>query len=146
MSRKKFLRKLLRKFVFDFIVKLYDFVLGLKRKWELCFISKGDNELKFWVSRLEIDKGVFVNSHYRRLMLAMAEKEDDGFVSGKRIADFGCGPRGSLVWAKNADLRVGIDVLSDRYVDHFKSNIIGHDMMYLKSTEKVIPVPSGLFD
>lgn len=109
-------------------------------------INKYDFELDFWRSRLEIDKGKFKNSHYERLMLAMAEESSDDFLDGKIVADFGCGPRGSLVWANSALLRIGIDVLTDRYADEFTDNIISHGMIYLKSTENVIPLPSDFVD
>ena len=46
-------------------------------------------------------------------MLAMAEEPTADFLAGKIVAAFGCGPRGSLVWAPNALLRIGIDVLAD---------------------------------
>jgi SAM-dependent methyltransferase len=110
------------------------------------FPEKGVEELSFWRSRLEIDKGKFKNSHYERLMLAMAEESNDNFLKGKIVADFGCGPRGSLVWARSAILRIGIDVLADRYADEFTTNILSHGMIYLKSTEKVIPLPSEFVD
>jgi SAM-dependent methyltransferase len=103
-------------------------------------------ELAFWQSRLEIDSGQFYNSHYQRLMLAIAEEATSSFVEGKIIADFGCGPRGSLVWASDAQLRIGIDVLADRYADEFTDNITSHGMIYVKSTEKVIPLPSAFID
>ena len=109
-------------------------------------IDKNSSELSFWASRLKIDKGVFSNAHYRRIMLAMAEEGDDSFLKGKIVADFGCGPRGSLVWAKAAALRIGIDVLADRYADEFTDNILSHEMVYLKSTEKIIPLPSNFVD
>lgn len=109
-------------------------------------INKYDFELDFWRSRLEIDKGKLKNSHYERLMLAMAEEPSDDFLDGKIVADFGCGPRGSLVWANSALLRIGIDVLADRYADEFTDNIISHGMIYLKSTENVIPLPSDFVD
>jgi len=109
-------------------------------------INKYDFELDFWRSRLEIDKGKFKNSHYERIMLAMAEESSDDFLDGKIVADFGCGPRGSLVWANSALLRIGIDVLADRYADEFTDNIISHGMIYLKSTENVIPLPSDFVD
>jgi len=109
-------------------------------------INKYDFELDFWRSRLEIDKGKFKNSHYERLMLAMAEESSDDFLDGKIVADFGCGPRGSLVWANSALLRIGIDVLADRYADEFTDSIISHGMIYLKSTENVIPLPSDFVD
>jgi len=110
------------------------------------FINKYDAELAFWRSRFEIDKGHFDNSHYKKLMLAMAEEATDKFLKGKIVADFGCGPRGSLTWASPAKLRIGIDVLADRYADEFSDNIIFHKMIYLKSTEKIIPLPSEFVD
>lgn len=79
-------------------------------------------------------------------MLSMAEETGDGFLTGKIVADFGCGPRGSLAWAGSALLRIGIDALADRYADEFTDDITSHGMIYLKSTEKVIPLPSGFVD
>ncbi len=107
---------------------------------------KGDAELRFWKSRWEIDHGDFHNSHFRRVMLAMAEEEDDRFLRGKIVGDFGCGPRGSLVWAQSAALRIGIDVLADTYADLFTASIVSHGMVYVKSTERVIPLPSDFLD
>ena len=108
--------------------------------------SKSIHELRFWKSWLEIDDGKFNNEHFRNIMLGMAEEEDDNFLGDKVVADFGCGPRGSLVWAKTAKFRIGIDVLADRYAREFAENIISHGMVYLKSTEKVIPMPSDFVD
>jgi len=110
------------------------------------FFKKSVSELSFWRRRLEIDKGKFKNSHYGKLMLAMAEESDENFLKGKIVADFGCGPRGSLVWARSAILRIGIDVLADRYADAFAGNITSHGMIYLKSTENVIPLPSDFVE
>ena len=110
------------------------------------FIPKHDAELNFWRSRLKNDKGKFRNSHYERLLLAIAEEPNDAFLRGKIVADFGCGPRGSLVWASSALLRIGIDVLADSYADEFTDNIVSHRMIYLKCTENVIPLPSDFVD
>lgn len=110
------------------------------------FGKKYDSELAFWRSRLEMDHGTFSNVHYEQIMLGMAQETDKEFLRGKIVADFGCGPRGSLSWGDTALLRIGIDVLSDRYADEFTSNTISHNMVYLKSTEKVIPLPSGFVD
>jgi SAM-dependent methyltransferase len=110
------------------------------------FLKKHVEELSFWKSRLEIDKGTFANAHYEKLLLGMAEEPNDNFLKGKVVADFGCGPRGSLVWARSANLRIGIDVLADVYAEEFTENIIAHQMIYLKSTEKVIPLPSDFVD
>ena len=109
-------------------------------------LDKHSVELSFWRRMLEVDSGKFKNSHYRKIILAIAEESNDSFVQGKVIADFGCGPRGSLVWAQSAALRIGIDVLADSYADAFKDNIISHGMVYLKSTEKTIPLPSNYLD
>jgi SAM-dependent methyltransferase len=79
-------------------------------------------------------------------MLAMAEEPTADFLTGKIVADFGCGPRGSLVWARDALLRIGIDVLADRYADAFPNTIRSHGMIYVKSTEKIIPLPSDFVD
>ncbi|MDX6666210.1 MAG: hypothetical protein QOG68_2416 [Solirubrobacteraceae bacterium] len=39
------------------------------------------------------------------------------FYRGKRILDIGCGPRGSLDWATDAQARIGLDPLAARYVE-----------------------------
>jgi 3-isopropylmalate dehydratase small subunit len=106
-------------------------------------LKKYKSELSFWLNRYICEHKKFQNSHYKKIFLSMMEEENDNFVFGKRIADFGCGPRGSLAWANNAELRVGIDVLSDAYADLFPDNIINHNMIYVKSTEKHIPTPSN---
>lgn len=79
-------------------------------------------------------------------MLGMAEEKDSNFVKNKIIADFGCGPRGTLVQADKAKLRIGIDILADKYADEFRSNLLSHNMIYLKSTENVIPLPGNFVD
>ena len=88
--------------------------------------DKYKKSIDFWRNRLEIDSGTFVNSHYERLMLGMAGEESNRFLAGKIVADFGCGPRGSLVWANSAAQCIGIDVLAGRYADVFKSNLVSH--------------------
>lgn len=108
--------------------------------------SKYDSEMAYWARRFEAEQGRFANAHYERLMLAMAEEPNDEFLKDRIVADFGCGPRGSLVWARSARLRIGIDVLADRYVDAFTENILPHNMIYVKSTEHVIPLPADSVD
>jgi SAM-dependent methyltransferase len=108
--------------------------------------NKHQSELNFWRSRFQIDKGKFNNARFERLMLQIAEEPNGDFMKGKIVADFGCGPRGSLVWATSAHLRFGIDVLADHYANEFKDSLISHGMVYLKSTESVIPLPSDFVD
>ncbi len=121
-------------------------IKNILRPIQNLFLEKDVAALSFWRRKFEIDRGKFTNSHYQKLMLAMAEESSADFLQGKIVADFGCGPRGSLVWAKSASLRIGIEVLADRYADEFTENLISHDMIYLKSTEKVIPLPSEFVD
>ena len=108
--------------------------------------QKHHAELSFWQGRFKADNGHFQNSHYRRILMAIAGESSDQFLDGKIVADFGSGPRGSLAWATAAKLRIGIDVLADRYFDEFKTDLALHDMIYLKSTEKSIPLPSHFVD
>jgi SAM-dependent methyltransferase len=103
-------------------------------------------ELFYWKIGFKKYGVVLENERYEPIMLAMADEKNDSFLNDKIVADFGCGPRGSLSWAKSASLRIGIDVLSDRYADAFKDVIITHNMIYLKATEKVIPLPSDFVD
>ena len=117
--------------------KIKDFFNPLLR----LIIPKYGAELYYWKVKHRLENQRFINSHYKELMLAMAGQSDDGFLNGKTVADFGCGPRGSLAWVSSASLKIGIDVLADRYIAAFSEDILSHDMIYLKSTENVIPLP-----
>ncbi len=112
--------------------------------------GKHNEELAFWREQFEANSERLTSAetiaYYERLMLAMAEESTADFLAGKIVADFGCGPRGSLVWAANALIRIGIDVLVDRYADEFPNTIRSHGMIYVKSTEKIIPLPSDFVD
>ena len=104
---------------------------------------KHTSEFYYWHTQLKNDGGTFRNSWYRGLMLQIAGETDQDFVTGKVIADLGCGPRGSLCWAVNAKERVGIDVLVDQY------RLLGIDsqnMTYVTSTECSIPLDSDSVD
>ena len=109
-------------------------------------VKKDRAEMSYWRSRFEAEGGRFENGHYRRLMLAMAGESTEEFLAGKTVADFGCGPRGSLVWAGTAAVRIGVDVLVDRYAEEFKTELVSHGMIYVKSTEHLIPLPSNSVD
>jgi hypothetical protein len=74
-----------------------------------------DAEIAF--RRGEWENKAGLATHFQDLMLAVAGQEDASMVQGRLIGDFGCGPLGSLAWASNADLRVGIDVLAGRYAE-----------------------------
>ncbi len=100
-------------------------------------------EFTYWKEQWEKEGGTFANAHYKPLMLAVAGENDAEFLRDKHVADFGCGPRGSLCWAKDARSRIGIDVLIDQYA---KLGIAEHDMVYVCNTEKWIPLPDNYID
>jgi SAM-dependent methyltransferase len=108
--------------------------------------SKHSNELLYWKSCYTKENNHLNNDFYAKLMLSMADEKDDAFLIDKVVADFGCGPRGSLVWAKSAKIRLGIDVLASRYIECFSSEHLSHDMIYVTSTETSIPIPTALCD
>jgi 2-polyprenyl-3-methyl-5-hydroxy-6-metoxy-1,4-benzoquinol methylase len=65
--------------------------------------------------------------------------------AGKRILDIGCGPMGSLEWANEASLRVGLDPLAD----HYRKLGLGtdlHQMTYVTALSEKIPFDDGFFD
>ena len=101
------------------------------------------SEVDYWRKRWEEESGILKNDHYRGLFLAIAGQDDDSFCKDKIVADFGCGPCGSLCWAKSARLRIGVDVLADHYA---RFSISAHDMCYVSSTETSIPLPSNYVD
>jgi SAM-dependent methyltransferase len=102
---------------------------------------KYPDEIGYWQN--EWAAGRFHNDYYERTMLTLAHEPDGEFLRDKIVADFGCGPQGSLCWAKLARARIGIDVLADAYSQF---GIRGHDMIYVSSTEHHIPLPSNYVD
>ena len=106
-------------------------------------VDKYCAELRYWKNRWEQEDGELGNSHYEKLMLAMAGENDQSFLERKVVADLGCGPRGSLCWATAAGCRIGIDVLADEYA---QLGIRSHNMSYVCSTENSIPLPSNYVD
>jgi len=64
--------------------------------------------------------------------------------AGKRIADIGCGPCGSLEWADMAAERVGIDPLADAYRKLVEDD--RQQMTYVAAPSEKIPFADGHFD
>ncbi len=72
----------------------------------------------------------------------MAEVPGDRYLQSMVVADFSC----SLAWVRAVSLRIGIDVLADRYADAFPDDLRRHEMIYLTSTEWAIPLPNEFVD
>jgi SAM-dependent methyltransferase len=98
-------------------------------------------EIAYWQN--EWAAGRFHNDYYEQTMLMLAHEPDGEFIRNKIVADFGCGPQGSLCWAKMARARIGIDVLADAYAQF---GIHDQDMIYVPSGERSIPLPSNYVD
>ncbi len=52
--------------------------------------EKYSNEIAYWKTIFQAEKGKFQNSRYKSLMLAIAQETDDMFMKDKVVADFGC--------------------------------------------------------
>jgi SAM-dependent methyltransferase len=122
-SRKRELRRLMR-------------VFGVRR-------GKHAAELEYWQMCWEREGGRLNNEHFRKRFLAMAGEPDAEFLRSKVVADFGCGPRGSLCWATAARERIGVDVLVDAYR---RFGIERHNMTYVRSYESHIPLATHSID
>jgi len=106
--------------------------------------SKLAEELLYWDGRYRSDGGQFKAHFYEAFLLQIAGEHDASFVEGKVVADFGCGPRGSLLWARRAAQRIGIDVLAPVYARLFGTET--QNMQYVASTEASIPVTDASVD
>lgn len=118
----------------------------MKKVYNHIVLTKHTHELKYWKERYRIEGNKLENEHYAKMMLAIAEEKDDEFLKGKTVGDFGCGPRGSMKWMKQAALRIGIDVIANKYIQCFPSEYLSHNMIYVTSTERSVPIPDETLD
>ena len=109
------------------------------------FVDKSSSEMGYWQNRHMTEGGTFEQGNYREVMLAMLGERDDTMLSGKVVADFGCGPRGTLTWANGAAFRFGIDVLAQQYVKTFPE-LVNHQTVYVACSEQTSPMPSASVD
>lgn len=111
-------------------------------------------ELRFWsrlgqnLSRTRVlsRQGVSVHepTHYQYFYTEQFGLSVQDY-SGKKVLDIGCGPMGSLEWADNASLRIGLDPLAHKY----RSLPLGaahHRMQYVAGTSERLPFQSSVFD
>jgi ubiquinone/menaquinone biosynthesis C-methylase UbiE len=102
---------------------------------------KAEAEIAFWESRLQA-QGVLTNDHFEYFYTTHFGLEK-AFYHGKRIVDIGCGPRGSLEWATEADIRIGIDPLARMYRQLGTDR---HTMQYVACGAENLPISNGTFD
>jgi ubiquinone/menaquinone biosynthesis C-methylase UbiE len=116
------------------------------RKLYYIFKSKHSAELSYWKKVYHKEGKQFDKSFYQKLMLGIAAEKDDSFLKGKMVADFGCGPRGSLEWISSAQRLIGIDVLAAGYQKAFPEQYRNCRMDYLECSEDRIPLPDASID
>lgn len=125
----------------SFFLKLYTFLSRFfhfffdKEKIKLLF------EFLYWQIKKWQEKD-FTNHHYKEFFTKHFRLSEE-FYTGKKILDIGCGPRGSLEWAANAQERVGLDPLAEKYL---KLNQKKHKMTYVKGFSEQIPFENDYFD
>lgn len=102
---------------------------------------KSLHELAYWETRKK-QEGIMAHEHYVQFYTTHFGF-DKSFYNGKKILDIGCGPRGSLEWANNAFVRIGIDTLADSYR---KLGIHSHRMQYVAGRAEQLPFADCRFD
>ena len=108
--------------------------------------NKNASELLYWKKRYEAENNSFAFNFYRDLFLGIANEKNDSFMQDKVVADFGCGPRGSLAWTEAPKIKIGLDVLINQYMNFFGSCLKKHGMIYVNTDESNIPLPTGYVD
>lgn len=117
--------------------------MGIDRKLIVKGWYKKVAEFSYWQDILKQEKS-FLSSGYKQVMLCLAEEKDDEFLEGKVVADYGCGPRGSLKWTNKPLMKIGIDVLIQEYMEI--TDLSKHGVIYVTSKEDKIPMPDECVD
>ena len=95
-----------------------------------------------WWKRQRRAEGELHAAHYE-LLFTEPFGLDRSFYGGRAILDVGCGPRGSLEWAREARERVGLDPLARRYR---RLGTARHEMSYVAARAEAMPFEAGHFD
>ncbi len=97
-------------------------------------------ELGYWRWRASREQGLspFTSGLFTNVM-----RVDRSFYVGKKVIDIGCGPRGSLEWLEDAELRVGIDPLMP---DYLQLGVKDHKACYVTAKAERLPFATGSFD
>ncbi|MBN1875987.1 MAG: methyltransferase domain-containing protein [Anaerolineae bacterium] len=103
--------------------------------------QKAKGELAYWKNRLE-QQGTLTHDHFEFFYTTYFDL-DNVFYRGKKILDIGCGPRGSLEWAIEADMRIGVDPLAAAYR---QLGADCHSMQYIACGAEYLPFADNYFD
>lgn len=105
-------------------------------------LQKADAELAYWENRCQ-QQGRLSNDHYEYFYTAHFGI-DKGAYRGKKVLDIGCGPRGSLEWASETAIRIGIDPLAEAYRRRLGTRL--HAMHYVAGCAERLPFADAYFD
>ena len=103
---------------------------------------KEEMETLYWKLNLRKSGNKFYNGHFEYYYTDLFGL-DPGYFTGKKILDIGCGPLGSLEWAKTAARRVGVDPLAEKYI---RMNGGTQEMEYVRAGSEALPFEDGEFD
>lgn len=123
------------------ITRSINFVRGALARTLLPKWWKESNELAYWKA-IKDAEGNFSNAHYLPFYTTFFGLGLQAFA-GKAILDIGCGPRGSLEWAENAQKRIGLDPLAN---DYLKLGGDKHQMKYVAALSERMPFEDCSFD
>ena len=104
--------------------------------------DKGEEELKYWFKKLKKEDGCLKNDHYEYFYTDFFGL-DKSFFNDKILLDIGCGPRGSIEWADNTQIRIGLDPLANEYA---KLGTDKQGMTYVAAECENIPFNDNYFD
>jgi SAM-dependent methyltransferase len=104
-------------------------------------IGKRRAELAYWRERRGLEGGL-EGYHYERFFTEYFGLSR-AFYAGKRVLDIGCGPRGTLEWADEAEARVGLDPLANEYR---RLGAAAHRMAYVAGSAERMPFAERSFD
>lgn len=117
-----------------FITRIFHFLFGKER-------PKAYYEWMYW-KHVKRKEKTFNNDHYQHFYTTHFGLTVSDYA-GKAILDIGCGPRGSLEWAKMAAQRIGIDPLVEKYKRIIPPN---SQMEYVQGNAENMPFSDGQFD
>lgn len=99
------------------------------------------HELRFWQRAMRTPNSPYITDY--EFFYTSHFGLDKSFFREKRILDIGCGPRGSLVWAAEARVRVGMDPLA---LSYRRLGTRGQQMDYVAGFAETLPFLSQSFD
>lgn len=103
--------------------------------------EKAQGELSYWKEQQQRE-GTLQNHWYQPFFTDHFGIPAERY-RGLRMLDVGCGPRGSLEWATEAGVRIGLDPLAASYAEFGTAS---HQMAYASGAAEAMPFTDDTFD